>query len=109
MNFTADTQFNEAQKQLLAMHGNVASHEILTLILRLRQLCCHPSLIHSFLDREDLESSGFDEELTAKMKNIDLKSEGGMDESFGVSDKVVNNLLTKDNPVFDVLRESSKV
>lgn len=29
------------------MHGEVKSVQILVLLLRLRQICCHPSLIHA--------------------------------------------------------------
>lgn len=31
----------------------VKSHEILVLLLRLRQICCHPGLIHAMLEDED--------------------------------------------------------
>lgn len=38
----------------------VKSHEILVLLLRLRQICCHAGLIHSMLDDEQYEGSAMD-------------------------------------------------
>ncbi|XP_011883865.1 PREDICTED: transcription termination factor 2-like [Vollenhovia emeryi] len=53
-----NNQFTKAQSKLLASHADVKTHEILVLLLRLRQACCHPALIHSMLDQEDVKESG---------------------------------------------------
>lgn len=41
--------------------AEIKSHQILVLLLRLRQICCHPGLVNSMLDDEqcgkDLDSS----------------------------------------------------
>ncbi|XP_066588930.1 transcription termination factor 2 [Prorops nasuta] len=117
------TQFTKAQSQLLSMHADVKSHEILVLLLRLRQICCHPALIHSMLDQEEIAQSGFGDEenldtnLLRQINNINLKDtnnhpeEGTSedDDEIGVDMRVKENILTSDNPLFDDNRISSKM
>ncbi|XP_076648059.1 pre-mRNA processing factor 6 [Halictus rubicundus] len=117
-----NTQFTKAQNRLLSMHADVKTHEILVLLLRLRQVCVHPSLIHSMLDQEDIEESGMmdtenvDPNLLSKMDGITLND--GMDRGedadtseteIGVDSRVTTNLLTSNNPVFRPDRVSSKM
>ncbi|XP_011314826.1 transcription termination factor 2 [Fopius arisanus] len=104
--------FNKAQQKLLAQHADVKSHQILTLFLRLRQICCHPSLIDAMLDQEDIEQTGFDEGegLAQRMASIRLDvDEEAPDGPSEVDDRVSGNLLTSDNPVFERSRQSSKM
>jgi len=111
-----ETQFTEAQKKLLALHADVKTHEILMLLLRLRQVCCHPALIHAMLDQEDLQQSGImdienvDSNLLSRVHNMSLT---GIDneekENAGIDQRIMENLLTAENPVFDNDRISSKV
>lgn len=93
----------------------VTFHNLLMLLLRLRQMCCHPALIHAFLDRDDIEESkdvdGEEDpegelllEQMGKM-NLDGSAED-LDLKFGPGSGVV---LTKDNPLFEDDRQSSKV
>ncbi|XP_063992969.1 transcription termination factor 2 [Diachasmimorpha longicaudata] len=108
--------FNKAQQKLLAQHADVKSHQILTLFLRLRQICCHPSLIDAMLDQEDIEETGLEdmghERLTEGMRKMTITRGGDEDVPDGpaeVDDRVSEHLLTSDNPVFEKARESSKL
>ncbi|KAK1124633.1 hypothetical protein K0M31_006006 [Melipona bicolor] len=114
-----NTQFTKAQNKLLSLHADVKTHEILVLLLRLRQICVHPSLIRSMLDEEDIKQSGItetgnlDSDLLLQINNITL--EGGNNEEdtneteIGVDRRVAANILTSKNPVFKSDRISSKV
>lgn len=115
-----NTQFTKAQNKLLSLHADVKTHEILVLLLRLRQICVHPSLIHSMLDEEDIEDSDIREkenvnsDLVSQMNNITLEeSENNEEETnekeIGIDRRVASNLLTSKNPVFNCDRVSSKV
>lgn len=110
-----ETQFTKAQNKLLALHADVKTHEILVLLLRLRQVCCHPALIHSMLDQEDMKQSGMDTEnvdanLLSRVNNMSLNGvDNAEEEEIGVDERVAENLLTSDNPVFNDKRVSSKV
>lgn len=100
---------------MLQRHKEVASHEILTLILRLRQLCCHPPLIHEMLDKEDMELNGLDanedpdQSILQKFGDLSIGDNEDADEAEVVDKRVIGNLLTRNNPVFDESRQSSKV
>lgn len=116
-----NTQFTKAQNKLLSLHADVKAHEILVLLLRLRQICVHPSLIRSMLDEEDIKESGItepenvDSDLLLQVNNITLEDEennkeGDINETeIGVDRRVATNLLTSKNPVFKSDRISSKV
>ncbi|KAJ8675651.1 hypothetical protein QAD02_011437 [Eretmocerus hayati] len=112
------SQFTRAQRVMLDSHDKVSAHEILVLILRLRQMCCHPALIHAMLDQEDAEISGIaSEELNSNVlgqlnsMSIHEEDEGVEDfvAEFRFNEKVTSNLLSTQNPVFDDDRCSSKV
>jgi transcription termination factor 2 len=104
---------------LLDYHrSTVQSHEILTLLLRLRQLCCHPALIHSLLDKEDVAMNGLDEDeeinsdLLNRWQNMSINDNEDTQEStfqYRIDKKVASNLLTTKNPVFNNDRRGSKV
>ncbi|KYN18069.1 Transcription termination factor 2 [Trachymyrmex cornetzi] len=111
-----ETQFTEAQKKLLALHADVKTHEILVLLLRLRQICCHPALIHAMLDQEDLQQSGImdienvDSNLLSRVHNMSLTGvDNEEEENAGVDQRIMENVLTAENPVFDDDRISSKM
>lgn len=110
-----ETQFSKAQNKLLAMHADVKTHEILVLLLRLRQMCCHPALIHAMLDQDDVKHSGImnaenvDPNLLSRMSDISLSGIDKEEEDVGIDKRIVGNLLTIENPVFDDDRISSKV
>lgn len=116
-----ETQFTKAQSKLLALHADVKSHEILVLLLRLRQVCCHPALIHAMLDQEDMKESGImnmdnmTPDLLRRMSNISLSINDNSNDLYseeqdtGVDRRIAENLLTAENPVFGNDRVSSKV
>ncbi|XP_076632722.1 transcription termination factor lodestar isoform X2 [Colletes latitarsis] len=110
-----NTQFTKAQNKLLSLHADVKAFEILGLLLRLRQICVHPSLIHSMLDQEDMMASGImdtanmDPNILSEMNNISLTESNDVDKEIGVDRRVATDLLTSKNPVFKVDRISSKM
>ena len=113
-----NTQFTKAQNKLLSLHADVKTHEILVLLLRLRQICVHPSLIHSMLDQEDMQENGItdpenlDPGVLMQLNNITLCDDDGDandEKDTGVDHRVTNNLLTSQNPVFKSNRVSSKM
>ncbi|EFN78730.1 Transcription termination factor 2 [Harpegnathos saltator] len=114
-----ETQFTKAQKKLLAMHADVKTHEILVLLLRLRQVCCHPALIQAMLDQEDMQMSGImntenmNSKLLSQMSNISLNEDNyensKEDEEIGIDRRIVQNVLTTENRVFNDDRVSSKM
>ncbi|XP_053668446.1 transcription termination factor 2 [Anopheles marshallii] len=64
----ANYAFDKVHQKLKRMHDDdgkeVKQHQILVLLLRLRQICCHPGLIYEMLSDDDegaLELSGADE------------------------------------------------
>lgn len=97
----------------MALHADVKTHEILVLLLRLRQVCCHPALIHAMLDQEDMKQSGImdiDTDLLSRVTNMSLNGiNNAEEEDIGIDEKIAGNLLTSDNPVFNDDRISSKV
>ncbi|OWR45314.1 Transcription termination factor 2 [Danaus plexippus plexippus] len=50
-----DSEYHKMHKKMIALQGAkpVKSHEILVLLLRLRQVCCHCGLIAAMLDPDD--------------------------------------------------------
>ncbi|XP_015175312.1 PREDICTED: transcription termination factor 2 isoform X2 [Polistes dominula] len=111
------TQFTKAQNKLLSLHADVKSHEILVLLLRLRQVCCHPTLIHAMLDKSDLEESGIvdenNDDLISRINNMSLyenqENQDINNEEIDIDKQLTKNLLTSSNPVFEADRLSSKM
>ncbi|XP_051163895.1 transcription termination factor 2 isoform X2 [Leptopilina boulardi] len=112
MNNIPDSQFVAAQKQLFGHRGEeVKSHHILVLILRLRQLCCHPGLIKEMLSKDEAETNGMvndndDNELaniTAQINNMTLIEDEENEEN---SD---DQIFSSKNPIFNFDRKSSKI
>ncbi|CAD6233363.1 GSCOCG00007156001-RA-CDS [Cotesia congregata] len=114
--------FNKAQQQLLARHADVQTFEILVLLLRLRQICCQPSLIHDMLDKQEIEIDGADggeysgqsqNNLVAQLEGLnisrDASDKGEENEAVGVDKRISEHLLTSENPVFNPKRCSSKL
>lgn len=95
---------------------------MLTLILRLRQLCCHPYMITSMLDKEDVQLSGIDQEeecINAEIieavnkilgeEELEELDDSDSDDDVPEDDSFAKNVMSRSNPVFDEERESSKV
>nr|CAD7443687.1 unnamed protein product [Timema bartmani] len=100
--------------QKLSGMDNIKSFEILVLLLRLRQLCCHPSLISSMLDRDNCDTDcieGADEDLVSALGRLGLENREEVSSSSRPSiDQVMkDNILSSSNPVFNKDRVSSKM
>ena len=87
--------------------GEVKAHHLLVLLLRLRQICCHPSLIKSMLDQntkadEGIEEDGEEIDLISAMEDMNIsRMKGGND--------LPEKILNIQNPIFDEARPSSKI
>ncbi|XP_074113607.1 transcription termination factor 2-like [Cotesia typhae] len=79
---------------------------IFVLILRLRQLCCHPSLIHGLIEQNDVNTIGIDG--SDDKEEIDLKKISDL-KNIGQNSDDINDILVMSNPVFEKARKSSKV
>ncbi|KAM7363018.1 transcription termination factor lodestar [Cochliomyia hominivorax] len=111
----------------------IKSHEILVLLLRLRQICCHPGLIDSMLEDEDAHH--MDSESDVSQPEIDLlaqlnklaisdkndsnamlshslnsdEGENSMRPEEQVMAKASSKVLQRSNPIFDYKRPSTKM
>jgi len=82
---------------------DVKVHHLLTLLLRMRQICCHPGLIKGMLDQETREAEGIEEDgeeldLISKMEDMNITKESSPDK-----------ILQMTNPVFAEKAPSSKI
>ncbi|XP_071522203.1 uncharacterized protein [Panulirus ornatus] len=86
----------------------VKAHHLLVLLLRLRQICCHPSLIQGMIETEsnEIEEPGTEMDLVSQMANMSLIPDNETEEKIDESAKKVLNM---DNPVFQTMKKSSKV
>lgn len=121
-----NTNFHKAHQMMMQMHSgdrDVKTHEILVLLLRLRQICCHPGLITAMLQDEDKstvfedsnsEQDSLDIDLMEQLNklNVNENENGSASFELPVSDtrvtKASQKVLLKSNPVFDFSRPSSK-
>lgn len=96
------------------VNHDVKNHEILTLILRLRQICCHPGLAKSSVEqfaseavREELEESASnvsDHGILKQLENLHIDGDNEVKE-----EEPIDNILNADDEVFDMDIPSSKV
>ncbi|CAH0392936.1 unnamed protein product [Bemisia tabaci] len=91
---------------------DVKAHQILVFILRLRQLCCHPSLISEMIDKEaisadGIEEGGLDIDFMDQFKRMSLKP-NAVDQSDDDTE-ASSKYLTSDHPLFSRDRISSKI
>jgi len=96
-------------KQMKAL-ANIQSHHVLVLILRLRQFCCHPSLIKSMLQKEEVgdgieDNDGLDLDLMDKLTRMSIVPDNGENPK----NENVDTGLSLENPLFDESRISSKM
>lgn len=93
----------------------VKAHEILTLLLRLRQVCCHPGLV-----KEAIASNEMDVEMDQSIKGLDTSAnDSDIDilkklQNMKIDDSNQDTLnaagsITTDNEVFDMNIPSSKL
>ena len=68
----------------MASHSEVKAHHLLVLLLRLRQICCHPGLIKSMLDQDTKLSEGIEEDgeeidLISAVEDMNISNTGNKD------------------------------
>ncbi|XP_008210074.1 transcription termination factor 2-like isoform X1 [Nasonia vitripennis] len=97
---------------LMKHHDEIDNYYILVLILRLRQMCCHPSLIKSMLDNPDVDLGSTENLIENKncreeiLKELDKLTSDDEDE---IDEEMVRGVMSRTNRVFDKDRRSSKV
>jgi len=94
----------------LAEGGEVKTHHILVLLLRLRQVCCHPALIKAMVHEgevEGVEEADPEADLLAKMTDLTLKPEHELNEEADAA--LERKIFSLSNPVFDPDTVSSKI
>ena len=104
-------------KKLAKKHKQVGAHYLFVLILRLRQMCCHPALIKAMLDKEDLEMTS--KNVSAKSFSDDMLKEldelmtddddDDSDNECTIDERIARNVMSRVNPTFRNDRKSSKV
>ncbi|CAG0888256.1 unnamed protein product, partial [Darwinula stevensoni] len=89
---------------------DVKAHHLLVLLLRLRQICCHPGLIKSMLDSESRAGAGIEDEeeedldLLEQLQGLSIRADGET-----VDEAVTKKVFTSVNPVFNPTRRSTKI
>jgi len=86
---------------------NVKVHHLLTLLLRMRQICCHPYLIKGMIDQETRQSEGIEEhgeelDLISQLEDMTLSKEKE-------AESPEKAILEMNNPVFKEAKASSKI
>ncbi|XP_022127021.2 transcription termination factor 2 isoform X1 [Pieris rapae] len=123
-----DSAYHKMHKKMVALQGAapVKSHEILVLLLRLRQVCCHCGLIAVMLDSNDIENLHEDlggQDLLAELnklsldesrtgrKKIDKDGSDGEEETKESTTvaEAIRSVMSSNNPVFKLDRQSSKI
>nr|XP_034834163.1 LOW QUALITY PROTEIN: transcription termination factor 2-like [Maniola hyperantus] len=116
-----DSEYAKMHKRMIALQGAkpVKSHEILVLLLRLRQVCCHCGLIAAMLDHDnngDLAEDAGSEDLLAELNKLTLEDKNSSkrleDEEPGegtTAAEAIKSVLSSNNPVFNLERQSSKI
>ncbi|XP_063367686.1 transcription termination factor 2 [Cydia amplana] len=120
-----DSAYYEMHKKMIALQGAkpVKAHEILVLLLRLRQVCCHCGLIAAMLDGDDTGAIEEDEggkDLLAELNKLTLedanKSGDKVNESTTSPEEegttvaeAIRSVLSPNNPVFQLTMRSSKI
>lgn len=119
LQLNADIQKRLDQVKLFGRGQDVKSSQILVLLLRLRQICDHPGLIHQMLmDECDLDDDDEEEYDSADMNivkqmiglkiNEDGRERNGQN-SNSDDDVKSNNILSSANKMYDFKQPSSKV
>jgi len=101
---TEDFSYRPGAGSEMEQPENVKAHHILVLLLRLRQICCHPGLIKSMLDTETKATEGLQDD---DGEELDLIS--AMEDMSVGKNKPQQKILDLSNPVFEDKRISSKI
>lgn len=117
---TLDSDIQRRLDQVRKFGGrqDVKSSQILVLLLRLRQICDHPGLIHQMLqdecDLEDCEEEEYDSvdmNIVKQMIGLKINDDGREQRSHDSSDEETKsgNILLSSNKIYDFKQPSSKV
>ncbi|XP_063539516.1 transcription termination factor 2-like [Cydia strobilella] len=120
-----DSAYYEMHKKMIALQGAkpVKAHEILVLLLRLRQVCCHCGLIAAMLDANDtgvIEEDEGGKDLLAELNKLTLEdaNKSGDKANDSTTDpeeegttvaEAIRSVLSPNNPVFQLTMRSSKI
>ncbi|KAJ1529659.1 hypothetical protein ONE63_006419 [Megalurothrips usitatus] len=96
---------------------NIKTHQILVLLLRLRQICCHPGLIKKMVESGDLDftaggvedSDGLDVDLFDQMNRLNIDESDYEREEIGKKKDEQDEPITADHPVLSFERPSAKI
>ncbi|XP_017778365.1 PREDICTED: transcription termination factor 2 [Nicrophorus vespilloides] len=119
-------EYSKMHRKLLQMNRvkEVKQHEILVLLLRLRQICCHPSLINDMLNSTEMDVGddvNDNEELAInildQLNKLNLNDDDKEDynPAQGISNEGVTlreatrGVLNPNHPIFTKTRRSSKL
>ncbi|CAH0594530.1 unnamed protein product [Chrysodeixis includens] len=131
-NFTSvgkDSAYAKMHKKMIALQGAkpVKSHEILVLLLRLRQVCCHCGLIAAMLDEDsapDVQDDPAGQDLLAELNKLSIEDSNtkrksrmsdvneedpGPAEEGTTAAEAIRSVLSPHNPVFQLNNMSSKI
>ncbi|KAK9869992.1 hypothetical protein WA026_006091 [Henosepilachna vigintioctopunctata] len=125
-NADPNSEYVKMRQKLLKLNKlkEVNQHEILVLLLRLRQICCHPSLIINMLhgdedlgenEHEESEEMNILEQLNKLNLNENESSDNSSLYTLGLSEKGVGikeatkSILNPSHPIFSKDRKSSKI
>ncbi|XP_055533657.1 transcription termination factor 2 [Wyeomyia smithii] len=130
--------YDRVHQKLKQLHtkDEVKQHQILVLLLRLRQICCHPGLIQQMLEDDEgnfdvssEEEASSELDLLAQLNKLKLTDTSGSaavnssteegQKELNISDQLPGNteaiskasskVMLRSNPVFDLVRLSSKI
>ncbi|XP_035449226.2 transcription termination factor 2 isoform X1 [Spodoptera frugiperda] len=123
-----NSAYHKMHKKMIALQGAkpVKSHEILVLLLRLRQVCCHCGLIAAMLDEDSapdvhIDPAGHDllaelnklsiEDSSSrrKSKKSDDEDDEGPPQEGTTAAEAIRSVLSPNNPVFELSNPSSKI
>lgn len=122
-NFTYDNEnlhkLHQKFAKIMHVDREVQAHEILTLLLRLRQICCHPGLVKSAIESSELDKESIDNELNEsnndsdldilkKLQNLNIQDKNPND-SQGESPFSQDVKVSLDSEVFNMDIPSSKI
>ncbi|XP_018577325.1 transcription termination factor 2 [Anoplophora glabripennis] len=117
-------EYFKMREKLLRVHKvkDIKQHDILVLLLRLRQICCHPSLITNMLHEDmeevdedgDLEETNILDQLNKLVLNDDHDTSNPAEGLSNQEDaprlkEAAKTILNLSNPVFSKERLSSKI
>lgn len=111
-------KLSRLMKALMRHHVQIEKHYILVLILRLRQMCCHPGLIKAMLDEDDkeyeehngLQFNHMNPKVMEELEKLISDDEDDSDDDeYSIDERMAKRVMSKANPVFKDNRRSSKV